>query len=94
MRVYAVGCSTAHGHGVRVLQLRLLEISLCRRRLRFHVSAAASTLPSRGIYVVANEKVRGVPTPLKRAERVIKGQGRDDMGSCYYSSAEYGNDQL
>jgi hypothetical protein len=68
--VYAVGCSTAHGHGVRVLQLHPLAISLCRRYLCFRVSAAALSLPSCSNYAVANERVRGVLTPLKGAEGV------------------------
>ena len=75
---HSFGCSTAHGHSVRVLQLHPIRISLCRRSLHFHVSAAASALPTRGIYVVGNEKVRGVLTPLKRAEGVKRGQGRED----------------
>ena len=50
----ASGCSTAHGHGVRVLQRRHWAMSLCRRC--FHVSAAVRSLPSCGIYVVTNER--------------------------------------
>jgi hypothetical protein len=70
--VYAVGCSTAHG--VRILQLHPLAISLCRHSLLFRVSAAEP----RGIYEVANERVRGVLTPVKRGKGLIRGQERED----------------
>jgi hypothetical protein len=54
-----IACAVGHGHGgVRVLHLHPLAVSFSRRCLRFHfrVSAAASSLPSRGICVVANER--------------------------------------
>jgi hypothetical protein len=47
---------SAVSQGVRVLQLHPLTISLSRRCLRSRVSAAASSLPPRGIYAVANER--------------------------------------
>jgi hypothetical protein len=56
------------------------------------VSAAASSLPSHGIYVVANERVRGVPTPLKRAEGVIRGQEKTAVEVVVTTNAEFGND--
>jgi hypothetical protein len=58
-----------------------LAIWLCRRCLRFRVCAAASSLPSRGIYVVGNEK------GMRRANAASnKGTRRDDSGSSggYY----------
>ena len=82
VRVCAVWCLTAHGDGGRILQLRLLAVSHCRRCLRFRVSTAASEVTSRRIYVVGDERVRGVLSLLKGAEGVIRRQGReDDSGS-------------
>ena|SRR6266566_4647419 len=48
---YVVRRLTAHGHGVHVL-----NFSLYWRCLRFCVSTTTSSLPSCGIYVVANER--------------------------------------
>ena len=79
-------CAVAHrggpSHGVRVLQLEhrlVTRNSLCRRCLRFRVSAVASSLPSRGIYVVANERrERRVNAAESRGSN--KGTRRDDSG--------------
>ena len=78
VRVCAVWCLTAYGDGGRILQLRRLAISLCRRCLHFRVSATASAVTSRGIYVVGDERVRGVLSLLKGTEGVIRRQGRED----------------
>ena len=69
MGACAVGCSIAHGRAVRVLQLQPLAISLCRRCLHFRVSVAASYLPSRGIYVVENERGKICANPASNKGR-------------------------